>query len=329
LESKDQQTGPEADRDSLWDLLVVGAGPAGLAAAAYGARAGLRTLVLERGTPGGQIATVDLVENYPGFPEGLAGWELAERLRGQAERFGAHIVAGEVGGDGFDLVSPLKTVLGRKGRAVVLATGAAPRKLDVPGEDRLRGRGVSYCATCDGAFFRGRRVTVIGGGDSALTEALYLSRVAAWVTIVHRRDSFRAVADLVQRVKARSNVDVLWNKVVVGIEGGDKVQAVRLRDVRNGGEQTLETDGVFIYVGLEPATDFLKGTVDLDPDGYIRTDEFLRTNLPFVYAAGDVRRKSLRQVVTAVADGALAAMTAERDLSEHAGTERPGSVRGE
>ncbi|MCL6581080.1 MAG: FAD-dependent oxidoreductase [Firmicutes bacterium] len=301
------------ERDSVWDLLVVGAGPAGLAAAIYGARGGLGTLVVERGLPGGQIALVDRVENYPGFPEGLSGAELAQRLQEQALRFGAVLTTGEVTGD-LDLASPLKKVAGHLARAVVLAPGARPRRLGVPGEDRLVGRGVSYCATCDGAFFRGRPVAVVGGGDSAVTEALYLSRLCSRVTVVHRREHFRAAPSLVERLSRVPNVEFCLGRVPVEIEGEQKVEGLVVRGPE-GSFERLEVEGVFVYVGLEPETAFLRGELELDQAGYIVTDESLRTSLPRVWAAGDARVKELRQVVTAVADGALAATAAQVELS--------------
>ncbi len=308
-----------ANAGRVWDLLVVGAGPAGLAAALYGARASLATAVLERGVPGGQIATVDSIENYPGFPEGISGFELGQLLEKQARRFGAEFLFGDAGAAGLDLAGRVKTVGGHRARAVIVATGAHPRKLGLPGEERLGGRGVSYCATCDGAFFRGKRVVVIGGGDSAVTEAIYLSKLAAKVTVVHRRDQFRAAPTLGERLQAKPNVEVKWNRVPVSIEGSERVEALVVRASQGGesaSEERIETDGVFIYVGMDPDTAFLKGQVDLDAGGYVVTDPYLRTRLPRVYAAGDVRVTPLRQVVTAVADGALAATTAEKDLSE-------------
>lgn len=300
-----------------WDLLVVGAGPAGLAAAIYGARAGLTTAVLERGAPGGQIATVDRVENYPGFPEGLSGGELAGRMEEQARRFGATFLQVDAAGSGgLDLASPVKTVAGHQARAVILATGARPRRLGIPGEDRLGGRGVSYCATCDGPFFRGQRVVVVGGGDSAVTEAAFLAGFASSVAVVHRRDKFRAAPSLVERLLALPNVEVKWKRVPVEIVGSEKVEAVTLRGAEDGAEERLDAGGVFVYVGMDPETGFIRGDLDLDDRGHVITDELMRTRVPGVYAAGDVRAKELRQVVTAVADGALAAMTAEKELSE-------------
>ncbi len=310
---------PAAGAGQVWDLLVIGAGPAGLTAALYGARAGLSTVVLERGPVGGQIAVVDRVENYPGFPGGLSGAELATKMEEQARLSGAAFVSGDGSASGLDLASPVKTVAGLRARAVIIATGARPRRLGLPGEQRLGGRGVSYCATCDGPFFRGRRVVVIGGGDSAVTEAIFLSRLAATVTVVHRRERFRAAPSLVGRLRQAANVNFRLGRVPVDIVGEERVEAVLLKP-RGAGEEVeperLEAEGVFIYVGLDPESGFVRGHVDLDDQGYIVTDEVLRTRVPRVYAAGDVRAKELRQVVTAAADGALAAMTAERDLAE-------------
>lgn len=304
----------------VWDLVIVGAGPAGLAAAIYGCRAGLATVVLERGLPGGQVSVIDNIENYPGFVEGVSGFELGQRMQEQAKRFGAVFVSGDAGGSDLDLGAKIKVVGGRRARAVILATGAHPRKLGLPGEERLAGRGVSYCATCDGAFFRGRRVAVVGGGDAAVTEALFLSNLAARVTVVHRRDQFRAAPTLVLRLRVRENVEFKLGWAPVSIEGGEKVESLMLRRVtvlgQAGDEDRLAIDGVFIYVGVDPETGFVRGQVNLDPGGYIITDGELRTSIPRVYAAGDVRVKELRQIVTAVADGAQAASTAARELSE-------------
>jgi len=300
----------------VWDILVVGAGPAGLTAALYGARAGLSTAVLERGPVGGQISVVDAVENYPGFPEGLTGFDLAARMEEQARRFGARFVSGDAAGPDLDLASTVKTVGGQRAKTVVLATGARPRRLGLPGEDRLGGRGVSYCATCDGPFFRGRPVAVIGGGDSAVTEALFLTRIASKVTLVHRRAEFRAAPTLVTRLRQAENAELRLGRVPVEIEGRDRVESLVIRDPAGGDPERVQVDGVFIYVGLDPETGFLKGHIDLDDEGYIITDELMRTRAPGVYAAGDVRAKDLRQVVTAAADGAVAAVTAERDLAE-------------
>jgi len=304
----------------VWDLVIVGAGPAGLAAAIYGCRAGLATVVLERRLPGGQVSVIDNIENYPGFVEGVSGFELGQRMQEQAKRFGAVFVSGDAGGSDLDLGAKIKVVGGLRARAVILATGAHPRKLGLPGEERLAGRGVSYCATCDGAFFRGRRVAVVGGGDAAVTEALFLSNLAARVTVVHRRDQFRAAPTLLLRLRVRENVEFKLGWAPVSIEGGEKVESLMLRRVtvlgQAGDEDRLAIDGVFIYVGIDPETGFVRGQVNLDPGGYIITDGELRTSIPRVYAAGDVRVKELRQIVTAVADGAQAASTAARELSE-------------
>jgi len=300
----------------VWDILVVGAGPAGLTAGIYGARAGLATAIVERAMPGGQVATVDALENYPGFPEGLSGAELGEKMWQQAVGFGAEFIAADAAARELDLTGHPKSVAGQRARTVVLATGARPRTLDIPGEAEFRGRGVSYCATCDGHFFREKPVVVIGGGDSAVTEAGFLARLASRVSLVHRRDGFRAAATLVERLKGQDNVEFRLKRVPVRIEGSENVEGVVVRDPDGGEPETIAARGVFIYVGMEPETGFLRGKVELDESGYIVTDEFLRTNVPGVFAAGDVRVKDLRQVVTAAADGAVAAMAAEKHLAK-------------
>jgi thioredoxin reductase (NADPH) len=300
----------------IWDLLIIGAGPAGLAAAVYGCRAGLDTAVVERGMPGGQISTVHSVENYPGFPEGISGLDLGRRMHEQAKRFGAVFIPGDAAGPDLQLGSPVKVIAGQHSRAVILATGARPRKLGLPGEDRLAGRGVSYCATCDGAFFRGRRVIVVGGGDSAVVEALFLANLAAEVVVVHRRDQFRAAPALVGQLRSRRNVQFRTGLIPVAIEGRDAVEALVVRQADGDREERLSADGVFVYVGFDPETAFLSAQIDLDSAGYVLTDRDLRTSAAGVYAAGDIRAKELRQVVTAVADGAVAAATAARDFLE-------------
>ncbi|MGI6284219.1 thioredoxin-disulfide reductase [Neomoorella humiferrea] len=299
------------------DLLIIGGGPAGLTAALYGARGGLDTVVLEMGAPGGQAGLTDRIENYPGFPEGITGLELAMKFAEQAQRFGAKLETATV--QGVDFTGPIKKVLSSSGtfeaRAVIIASGAHPRPLGVPGEEEFRGRGVSYCATCDGAFFRDKKVAVIGGGDSAVEEALFLTRFASQVTIIHRRDTLRAAKILQERARDNPKISFAWNTVVTRIKGGEKVEGLELKDVGSGAVREEAFDGVFIFIGLEPNTSFLQGVVTLDAQGYIVTREDLATSVPGVFAAGDVRVKEFRQVSTAVGDGAVAAMAAEHYLA--------------
>lgn len=303
-----------------YDLLIIGGGPAGLTAGMYGARGGLNTLVLERGAPGGQAAQTDRIENYPGFPDGISGVELAMKFTEQAQRFGAKLEMATV--EKADFTGKLKRVWTAKGeytgRAVIIATGASPRSLEVPGEEALRGRGVSYCATCDGAFFRGKKVAVVGGGDSAVEEALFLTRFAEQVIIIHRRDKLRAAQVLQQRAREHPKITFSWNTVVEAILGESKVEALRLKDVVSGVVREESFDGIFIFIGHKPNTAFLLGALSLDEGGYIVTGEDLSTSVSGVFAAGDVRAKAFRQIATAVGDGAAAAMAAEKYLAEQA-----------
>ncbi|NPV79963.1 MAG: FAD-dependent oxidoreductase [Firmicutes bacterium] len=337
----------------IYDLVVVGGGPAGLAAAIYGGRANLKTVLLERGATGGQAATTFRVENYPGFPDGVGGPELMQMMEEQAKAFGAEVTFGEVqgirmersashgaescgqAGDGpggahvssgasigidssesaIEWMGPfvVASTSGEiRGKTVIIATGTEPARLGVPGETELRGRGVSYCATCDGAFFRDKSVVVVGGGDSAIEEAIFLTRFAKTVMVVHRRDVLRATKILQQRAFDNPKIQFAWNSVVTTIVGTNKVEGVRLRNTKDGSERDLLADGVFIYVGSRPNTEFLKGFLSLSAQGYIVTDERMRTQIGGIFAAGDVRQKTLRQIVTAVSDGAIAAVEAEK-----------------
>lgn len=303
--------------EPIYDLIILGAGPAGLAAGLYGARAGLSTLILERGAEGGQAAQTDRVENYPGaMLEEESGYSLTARMAAQAESFGALRKADEI--RSLELEGEVKTLTGASGvyqaRTVILATGASPRKLGCPGEDTFTGQGVSYCATCDGAFFRGLEVYVVGGGDSAVEEALFLTRFARKVTIIHRRDRLRAVKSLQDKAFSNEKMSFLWDSEIESLDGQDVLQTIRLRNVKTGeiSEITADQDdgmmGLFIFVGLDPNSGLLEGKLPLEK-GYIKTDENMHTEIPGVFAAGDIRVKSLRQIVTAAADGArLAAM---------------------
>lgn len=305
------------DGKHVYDMIVVGGGPGGYTAALYAARSGLDTLVLEKLSAGGQMALTEAIDNYPGFEEGIDGFTLAEKMQRQAERFGAKSEHAEV--ERVDLAaSPkvLETSAGVfYGRTVVLATGAGPRELGLANEAALTGRGVAYCAACDGMRYRGRTVVVVGGGNSAAGDALALSRVAKKVILVHRRDSLRATKVYHEPLMRAENIEFRWNSTVTELLGGDRLTGVRLRDLRTGEETQLDCDGVFISVGRKPATELVQGQLELDRGGYIVADETTKTSLPGVYAVGDVRTKPLRQVVTAVADGAMAVHMAEEYLA--------------
>ena len=299
------------------DMLIIGAGPAGLTAGIYSARAGLKTVILEREFPGGQVVRTDRVENYPGFPKGISGAELAELLREQAQHFGAELRLTGVNGltPERDQVRVSTGAGGLAARVVIIATGARWRPLGVPGEDRLQGRGVSFCAVCDGSLFAGRDVAVVGGGDSALGEALYLSKLCRRVYLIHRRAEFRAAKTIQDRVRATPNIEVIYSGLVQEIQGLDRVSGIVLQERADGKLRPVPVAAVFLAVGRVPNTQFLQDVVKLDRQGYIVTDESLRTSELRVFAAGDCRRKSLRQVATAVGDGALAAWSAEALLA--------------
>ncbi len=288
-------------------VVIIGGGPAGLAAAIYAVRSGIDARVIEKAAPGGQIFITDRIENYPGFPEGITGPELADRMRDQAKRLGADIVQDEV--TSVDLSGDTKKVSLSMNEdltcdALVIATGSRPNQLGVPGERRLWGRGVSYCATCDGHFFKGERMAVVGGGDSAVQEAAMLANLAEEVYIIHRRDQFRAQDYLSQCAIGKSNIKVLWNTVVEEIGGEQDVKSLLLKNTESGETWSLDVAGVFIYVGVLPATEFLNGAVALTEDGYIKAAEDGATSVPAVFAAGDVRDKPARQIATAVGDAA-------------------------
>jgi len=295
------------------DIVIIGGGPAGYTAALYAARAGLRAVVLEKLSAGGQMALTHQVDNYPGFEEGIDGFKLGEKMQRQAERFGARTEYAEV--RRVDLQAQPKVIETSEGvfyaKAVILATGANPRELGLPKEQSLIGRGVAYCAACDGMFYRGKTVAVVGGGDSAVAEALILSRIAKKVILIHRRDTLRATKVYHDQLLKQENVEIRWNTVVEELLHGEKLTGLRLRDVVTGEESLLECDGVFISVGRKPATELFAGQLELDKGGYILAGESTETSLPGVYAVGDVRTKQLRQIVTAVADGAVAVHRAE------------------
>ena len=301
-----------------YDMLIVGGGPGGYTAALYAARAGFSVAVLEKLSAGGQMALTHQIDNYPGFPEGIDGFELGMRMQQQAERFGAETAYVQV--TGLNLQASPKVVHTNEGpycgRTVVLATGANPKKLGLPNEDALVGRGVAYCAACDGMFYKGKTVVVVGGGNSAAADALLLSRVAERVILVHRRDHLRATKIYHEPLMNASNVSFLWNSRVKEILHGQKVTGIIAEDVNTAEETRVDCQGVFISIGRTPATELVAGQLKLDKDGYIPADETTRTDIPGVYAVGDVRSKQLRQIVTAVSDGAMAVHMAEMELKK-------------
>ena len=300
----------------MYDIIIIGSGPAGLSAAIYAQRACLDTIVIEKnGISGGQVLNTWEVDNYPGFP-GVTGFELSRQFREHANKLGASVVQDEV--VQVELSGNVKKVVCEEetyeARCVILASGAHHRTLEVPGEEELRGAGVSYCATCDGAFFRGRTVAVVGGGDAALEDAIFLARMCEKVYIVHRRDKLRGAKRLQERLQALENIEFVWNSETVAIEGNAQVEALRLRQTQTGEERRLDVDGVFIAVGIAPESELYAGQLELDEQGYIRADESGQTSVPGVFAAGDVRTKALRQILTAASDGANCVASAERYL---------------
>lgn len=304
--------------DNVEKVVILGAGPAGLSAALYAARAELNPLVLTGMQPGGQASLTNIIENYPGFPEGIGGAELGDLFQKQAEHFGARIEFDSVTGVDFT-VRPFtiktysKTILAE---SVIIATGASPNKLNVPGEEELVGRGVSYCATCDGWFFKDKKVAVVGGGDSALEEALFLTRYVSELTIIHRRDAFRAGALLQKRMRENPKIKLQLDSVVKEITGSGKVEHVIVSNVKTGGTSTLDLDGIFIFVGHTPNNEFYKGQLEMDERGFIKVDQKLRTSVEGIYAAGEAADSEFKQVVTSAGMGAAAAIEAGRFLSE-------------
>lgn len=300
----------------MYDIIIIGSGPAGLSAAIYAQRACLDTIVIEKnGISGGQVLNTWEVDNYPGFP-GVTGFELSRQFREHANKLGARVVQDEV--VQVELSGNVKKVVCEEetyeARCVILASGAHHRTLEVPGEEELRGAGVSYCATCDGAFFRGRTVAVVGGGDAALEDAIFLARMCEKVYIVHRRDKLRGAKRLQERLQALENIEFVWNSETAAIEGNGQVEALRLRQTKTGEEKRLDVDGVFIAVGIAPESELYAGQLELDEQGYTRADESGQTSVPGVFAAGDVRTKALRQILTAASDGANCVASAERYL---------------
>ena len=309
----------KSEDEHIYDMTIIGGGPGGYTAALYAARSGLDTLVIEKLSAGGQMAQTLRIDNYPGYPDGVDGYELAQSMQQQAQRFGAKTVYAEV--KRAELTGEIKRLETSEGvfysRTVVIATGAGPKSLGLPEEKELVGRGVAYCAACDGMMFKGKTVVVVGGGNSAAADALILSRIAKKVILVHRRDTLRATKIYHEPLMQAKNIEFRWNSVVESIEHDARVTGVRLRDVISGEQTTVACDGVFVSVGRKPASQLAQGQLELDPNGYIIAGESTQTSLPGVYAAGDVRTKQLRQVVTAVADGAVAVHMAEEFLAAH------------
>ncbi|MBN1880676.1 MAG: thioredoxin-disulfide reductase [Deltaproteobacteria bacterium] len=304
---------------SQYDILIIGAGPAGLTAGLYASRGGMKTILLEKMAPGGQAATTDVIENYPGYPEGVSGPALMESMENQARRFGAEIVTitevtriipendfftVETSGDAYTA------------KSVIVASGAEPKRLGIPGEGKFTGRGVSYCAVCDGAFFRDTDIAVVGGGNAAVEEALYLTRYGKKIYLIHRRDRLRADRVLAERAFRDEKIEIVWDTVVDEIKGEGGVSELAIRNVKNNAVSALMVEGVFIYVGFQSNTSYLGDLVDYDDNGFIITTPDMATSNPGIFACGDVRSKKLRQVVTAAGDGSIAAFSAEKHIEK-------------
>ena len=302
----------------MYDVIVIGCGPAGFTAGLYTSRAKLETLIIERAYFGGQMSIANQMENYPGF-EGISGSLLADKMLKQAEKFGAKAILDEV--VDLDLDSKIKKVITRSGtyeaKSVILCMGASPRKLGLPNEEKRTGSGVSYCATCDGAFFRDREVAVVGGGDTAAEDAIYLSRFCSKVYLIHRRDELRATKTLSDLILSNPKIIPVWNSVVEEIQGEYMVEGIRVRNIKTDDVTDIKLSGLFIAIGYMPNSQLVQGKVELTGDGYIKADENMQTNIPGVFVAGDVREKQLRQVVTAASDGAVAGSSAEQYLSKN------------
>jgi thioredoxin reductase (NADPH) len=300
-----------------YDVVIIGGGPAGLSAGIYTSRARLGSLLIERGVVGGQIINAEKVENYPGFPEGISGFDLTQSMYRQATGFGLETVTAEV--TGVDIIGEQKLVKTSQGnfmaRAVIIASGSERQKLGIPGEAEFTGKGVSYCATCDGAFFRDKPVAVVGGGNAAITEALELTKFANKITVIHRRNELRATKILQEKAFAEPRIEFRWDSVVDEIIGEAFVNQIRVRNVQSGQESVLDVSGVFMSVGFKPNTDYLRGVLTLDAAGAIVTNDRMETEVPGILAAGDIRSNSIRQVISAAGDGATAAIYAEKYIT--------------
>jgi len=301
-----------------YDVVIIGGGPAGLTAGLYTSRARLNSLLIEKGLVGGQVANAEWVENYPGFPEGIGGFELGQLMHQQATKYGLKTLLAEV--TGIELQGEQKVIRTTEGdfiaKAVIIAGGSERQKLGVPGEEEFTGKGVSYCATCDAAFFKEQPVAVVGGGDAAITEAFYLTKFASRVTVIHRREQLRASRILQEKAFSQPKIEFRWNSTVEKIEGGDIVERIRLRQVKTGKKSALKVAGIFMSIGLKPNTDYLKSILSLDVTGLIITDGKMETEIPGIFAAGDIRHNSARQTITAAGDGATAAIYAEKFISK-------------
>ncbi len=302
----------------IFDLVIIGGGPAGLTAGLYGTRSKLKTILLEKITIGGQIITTEKIENYPGFPDGISGFDLMQKMEAQARSFGLNIESDNINNISknnniFELIGDNKKY---QARSIIIASGSSPGKLGIPGEEKFRGRGVSFCATCDALFFRNKPVAVVGGGDAAVEEGLYLTKFVSSLYLIHRRDKLRATKVLQDRAFANPKIKFIFDSVLENIEGKDFVEKINIKNVKTGEKKELSVSGIFLYVGTQPNTEFLKNILKLDDKGYIITDNEMRTNVSGIFAAGDVREKKLRQVSTAVGDGATAAFMAEKYIEE-------------
>lgn len=307
----------------MYDIIIIGGGPAGLSAGLYAARSKKKTLIIEKGIEGGQIVETTNVENYPGI-DSIAGVELGKKMAEQAKRFGAKIVMDEV--VDIEPEGEVKKIKGYidtyEAKAIIIATGASPREIGAPGEEEYRGRGVSYCSTCDAAFYEGETVYVVGGGDSAIQEALFITNFAKKVYIIHRRDELRATKALQEKAFNNEKIDFIWNSTVKEIKGDKIVTEMILKDTKTGEERSIKSDepfGIFVFIGYTPKTEMFKGKIEITEDGYIKTDAEMRTNVKGVFAAGDIRKKSVRQVINAAGEGAVAAMNAQKYIDEEEG----------